>query len=331
MKIRTFLLSIFLLSCSSLISSADLAAGGNSIVSNEGEEPSQPTTEEDAEGDAAQTSPNTQTSEPQRRRIEALIAGMKLNQSHEINVLDSESGSFLVLHRESETGDPQGCIILLHGDNEHPDWPQVISPIRKLLNENSWCTLSVEVPDIQQRDGLSNSAIPDVDDEKTLPNEALVFERIDRTIEFMRATGYGRAAYLGHGTGAAYALKYVVRRGLGQTALIMIDTATPAPISNFDMAQFVESIRMPSLDYYFDTSAEKVRFARERQSAANKRSSKDDLYVQIKAMPDRRFDPASDQRLAQRIRGFLKQNTEQKKQRRPLPSIDKGLFHSPPQ
>ena len=93
------------------------------------------------------------------------------------------------------------------------------------------------------------------------------------------------------------------------------------------MSQAIESINIPILDYYFDVSSKEVRFAQERQNAANKRIDKSIIYQQIKALPDQRDQAAGEKRLTQRVWGFLKQNTQQKNQQRALPSSSKGLFH----
>jgi len=38
------------------------------------------------------------------------------------------------------------AIILIHGMGGHPDWPDVISPLRNSFAENGWTTLSIQMP-----------------------------------------------------------------------------------------------------------------------------------------------------------------------------------------
>ena len=279
---------------------------------------------------------------PQETRIQALINGLSTTNPQEIEMIEAASGQFLSLFRESSTGDPQGCIILLHSDNAHPDWPQVIHPVREKLNDNSWCTLSIEIPDVTKRFFSRNPVSPEpsgdnatattnadntaTNADKTLPDESIVFERIDAARQHLQQKGYSRNAYLGHGTGAAYALKYAANRSLGGSALILVEPLTPEPFSDFEFANLIESLRLPTLDYYFADSVSKNQFARYRQNAANKRTSANDAYVQIKAPLDRRYDEIGTKRLTQRVWGFLKQNTNQAQQTRPLPLVDKSLF-----
>lgn len=66
--------------------------------------------------------------------------------------LDSPEGkggsasSFLALELYENTPEPQGAVIFLHGADQHPDWPQVIKPLRTLLTDDGWYTLSIMLP-----------------------------------------------------------------------------------------------------------------------------------------------------------------------------------------
>jgi len=264
-------------------------------------------------------------------RMLGLASQLSKNSSHEMQTLNFNGEDFLALFRDATTGDTQGCIILLHGDNEHPDWPNVIHPIRTKLNENSWCTLSIEVPDVYPKESISIAtpfnSIENETQEINLPNQNVIFGRIDTAMDFLDSLEYETLTLLGHRTGASYALKYSADNALSEGVLIIISPISPSNINSFDMSQAIESINIPILDYYFDVSSKEVRFAQERQNAANKRIDKSIIYQQIKALPDQRDQAAGEKRLTQRVWGFLKQNTQQKNQQRALPSSSKGLFH----
>lgn len=286
---------------------------------------------------------------PQERRIQALITSISINRAHEVETIESPNDQFLALFRESTTGDPQGCILLLHGNNEHPDWPQVISPIRNQLINNSWCTLSIEIPDTTKRFDLpslpdrndtagiaatnnptENSGTSSQEENKTLPNESVVFNRIELARQHLQDKGYNRLVFLGHGTGGAYALKYVVDNNISSSALVLIEPISPPPFSDYEVAELIEPISLPILDYYFDSNEKENRFAKYRASAAKKRTSKANAYIQIQAPPNRRYGMVGEKRLTQRVWGFLKQNTHQSDQTRPLPNINKSLFSEDP-
>lgn len=277
----------------------------------------------------------------QKNRMRGLITKLSQNNAHEIETLQFNNEEFLALFRDASTGDTQGCIILLHGDNEHPDWPSVINPIRTKLNENSWCTLSIEVPDVYPKESLTlspqnNESSENTEEQTTenntetaLPNEDTIFGRIDTAIDFLSERDFKTFTILGHRTGASYALKYTAEKELKSGALVIIAPISPSNIDSFELSKTIEKVQLPILDYYFDVSMKEVRFAQERQSSANRRQDKNLVYQQIKAFRDQRYQVAGEKRLTQRVWGFLKQNTVQQGQRRPLPSIEKGLFHQP--
>jgi len=53
---------------------------------------------------------------------------------------------FLGLETLEQTSEPQGAVLFLHGVDQHPDWPQVIKPLRTVLPESGWYTFSIMLP-----------------------------------------------------------------------------------------------------------------------------------------------------------------------------------------
>ncbi len=64
----------------------------------------------------------------------------------DIRWLEAESGRFPVLLRREVLGDSRGGVILLHGYQRNLNWPEVIKPLRELLSEGGWYTVSVPLP-----------------------------------------------------------------------------------------------------------------------------------------------------------------------------------------
>ena len=61
-------------------------------------------------------------------------------------MLKAGEHEFLSIYMESEAEAPKGGVILLHGRGFHPNWPQVIYPLRTGLVEHGWHTLSIQMP-----------------------------------------------------------------------------------------------------------------------------------------------------------------------------------------
>ena len=309
------------------------------------ETPSTPTEPPANESSSTQNSSTQSNAEyvipqPQASRLDALKTSLMLRQlNHQIQTLEANSEPFLTLYRTSMTSDTQGCIILLHSDNEHPDWPDAIAPLRNAMPEYSWCTLSIDVPDIIKRatpikinSSTKNDASATDNTQPTsaeLPNQAMVFGRIEAAIAYAKTQNIEQFSFLGYGTGAGYALSFLAANQDAGNALILIDIESPANLSDYEMAQKIRQVSQPILDYYVSTTRSD-QFATWRQQAANQRTQKTGDYIQIDAIPDRVTGKDSKQLLIQRVRGFLKQNTSQITQQKALPRVKKGLFYESP-
>lgn len=66
--------------------------------------------------------------------------------------LDSSEGgsdgvvSFLALELYENAAEPQGAVLFMHGSEQHPNWPQVVKPLRTILTDDGWYTLSIMLP-----------------------------------------------------------------------------------------------------------------------------------------------------------------------------------------
>lgn len=300
--------------------------------------------EENSSSQNSQNAPSSNTNRvipsPQKNRIEALEEELKNNGlGHQINPLKSDDSSFLTLYRAPISSDVQGCVILIPSDNEHPDWPDVISPIRNALPKHSWCTLSLEIPDIVKRATAVN--IKTKADETTpakegttlsLPNQNIVFDRISAAINDAKSKNINHFVLLGYGTGGAYALHYLSQNQASADALILIDIVTPKGTPPYQLAKNISLINHPILDYYAEQSERQKTFALWRKQAANARSNQDPslAYIQLDELNDGQISSDDTLPLIQRVRGFLKQNTQQINQLKTFPEFKKGLFYQSP-
>lgn len=301
------------------------------------------------EVDEAQTSDDTAetvnkaTSKPlqersftpsQVKRIEALTRQIEINAADEIEKLSFQGDTFLALHKAAQTNDPQGCIILLHGNNEHPDWPNVINPVRSELIKSSWCTISIEVPDSLKKEALSFTPQEEGESEQTednalLTHEEVVFGRIDASIAFANEKGISNISLLGYGTSATYALKYSASKQLNTGALILISASVPNQLDFSPFAELLKESAQPVLDYYIRPNQFDIHYAQARRTAMLQRENQTPNYTQIKVTSNSQFS-IDQKQLVQRIRGFLKQNTQQREQLKTLPEFKKSLFYQSP-
>ena len=62
--------------------------------------------------------------------------------------LDADGRSFLTIFTEAD--EPKGTVVILHGRGYHPDWENVVSPLRVGLVEQGWNTLSIQLPVLEK-------------------------------------------------------------------------------------------------------------------------------------------------------------------------------------
>ena len=67
--------------------------------------------------------------------------------------LKVKADKFLALYNPAAK--PKGGVILMHDAGLNPDWPDVISPLRRELPEHGWTTLSLQMPLLPQNAPLT--------------------------------------------------------------------------------------------------------------------------------------------------------------------------------
>ncbi len=90
----------------------------------------------------------------------ALAQSLTQMQNNDVRWLTSNIGPFLALYTPDKTGNQFGTVILLHGNEHHPDWPGVIHTLRTQLPEVGWSTLSIAVPNYEYQPPPAPGAAP---------------------------------------------------------------------------------------------------------------------------------------------------------------------------
>ncbi len=118
--------------------------------------------------------------------VDALLDGEAVD-------LNAGDVTFLGIYTEAEEPTARAAIIA-HGIGVHPDWPQVIQPLRTGLPQQGWSTLSIQMP--------------------VLPNEATtadyaplfdeVAPRLDAAVAYLKGKGADRIAIIAHSLGATH-------------------------------------------------------------------------------------------------------------------------------
>ncbi len=119
--------------------------------------------------------------------------------------LDAAGHEFLAIEMEAVDGDATRAAIVVHGLGVHPNWDQVVLPLRVGLAERGWHTLSIQMP-ILANDAEIMAYVPLFDE---------VSARFAAAVEYLQAQGYEDIVIAAHSMGAAMTTRYLAENPEG--------------------------------------------------------------------------------------------------------------------
>ena len=166
--------------------------------------------------------------------------------------LEANGNPFLVIYTPAATGKPKGVAILMHGRGVHPDWAQVINPLRTELPGKGWATLSIQMP-VLANDAPYRDYIPLF---KEIP------QRIQASLAFVRHRHLKPVVLIGHSLGATMGSYYLSNHpdtkidafvGIG-----MMASKEVAQDTVLDDTASLRHIRIPVLDVFGSVTNESI-------------------------------------------------------------------------
>jgi len=209
--------------------------------------------------------------------------------------LQAGSTKFLGIYAENETDNAKGAIILLHGSGVHPNWPDIIQPLRSELPTYGWTTLSIQMP-ILANDAKYAEYAPLIKD---------VPARINAAIDYLNSQFYQNIIIVAHSLGATMANRYLAEDSKRVRAYVPIgmngSNDGPDELNNF---KYLLNIKLPTLDIYGSEDLESVvNTVKLRQQAARK--SGNNNYRQVSVPGANHFFNGLDAELIRRIKSWL--------------------------
>jgi pimeloyl-ACP methyl ester carboxylesterase len=171
-------------------------------------------------------------------------------------LLDDSGHEFLGIYTEGDSKSGQ-AVILMHGIGVHPNWPDVIYPLRAGLLEQGISTLSLQMPI------LANDADP----REYIPLYAEASGRIKAALEYLDDNGYRKVTLVGHSAGARMATIYMSGYASQAVSSLVIIGMSPGSIAAQSIAA-LETIKVPILDMYGSNDLEPVLSSVERRKQA---------------------------------------------------------------
>ncbi len=173
--------------------------------------------------------------------------------------LHAEDNKFLGIYTEAETASGKGMIVV-HGTGIHPNWDQVVQPVRVEMTTYGWNTLSIQMPI------LANDATY----EDYVPLYPEVAPRIQAAESYLRSQGSEEVVIVAHSQGATMSSYYLANHDSDVSAFIAIGMGATQKDSHLNSAESLKKISIPVLDLFGSEDLPGVLETRiKRQQGAN--------------------------------------------------------------
>ena len=214
----------------------------------------------------------------------------------EVVWLNAGNIQYLCLFNEQLTDKAQGAAIIVHSMGSHPDWPEVIAPLRTRLPKMGWATLSIQMPVLAPEETLSEYG-------KTVkPGRA----RLASAIQYLRKEKFLNIVIIGHSFGAAIAAEFLANNKSSRVQAFVGISMQAQKFLNptLKLSKNIGEIEIPILDIYGSRDfTEVIQQADGRKQAGRKQGRRNYQQVMIEGA-DHYFTDLDDI-IAKRIRGWL--------------------------
>ena len=167
----------------------------------------------------------------------------------EDSIMDGEAVDLVVegreifaIYTEAEDGSDKGMIVV-HGTGIHPNWQQVVQPIRVEMAAHGWNTLSIQMPI------LHNEA----QYEEYVALYPEVPPRLRAAETFLKDRGIQTLLIAAHSQGATMSSYYLSRYPSDVKGLVAIGMGATQKDSHINSAKSLKKITIPVLDLYGDS------------------------------------------------------------------------------
>tara|TARA_B100000686_G_C16606005_1_gene871205 strand:+ start:222 stop:944 length:723 start_codon:yes stop_codon:yes gene_type:complete len=167
----------------------------------------------------------------------------------EDSIMDGEAVDLVVegreifaIYTEAEDGSDKGMIVV-HGTGIHPNWQQVVQPIRVEMAAQGWNTLSIQMPI------LHNEA----QYEEYVALYPEVPPRLRAAETFLKDRGIQTLLIAAHSQGATMSSYYLSRYPSDVKGLVAIGMGATQKDSHINSAKSLKKITIPVLDLYGDS------------------------------------------------------------------------------
>jgi len=209
--------------------------------------------------------------------------------------LESGGNKFLGIYTENDTDVAKGAVLLLHGSGVHPNWSDVIQPLRSELPNHGWATLSIQMP-ILANDAKYSEYAPLIKD---------VPARINAAIDYLNNKFYKNVVIVAHSLGSTMANSYLSKSSKRVRAYVAIGmgASNDAP-DELNNLKYLRNITLPTLDLYGSQDLDSVLDSvKQRRQAARKAENKN--YRQLEVSGANHFFNGQEEELIRQVKSWL--------------------------
>lgn len=189
----------------------------------------------------------------------------------EIVWLNNGKHDFLGIYTDAAE-DKSRAVIVMHGTGVHPNWQQVIQPLRVGLTEHNWNTLSIQMP------VLSN----DAKHEEYAPLYPEVASRINAAMAELKSRGNKNIFLIGHSQGATMSAYYLTTSKQDINGFVAIGMSSFGNDLRQSGVNSLKNISIPVLDLYASDDLDSVlNTTKARAQAAKESDNKNFTQIQI--------------------------------------------------
>jgi len=155
--------------------------------------------------------------------------------------LDVGEHEALAIYTESMQDDVRGGVIVAHGSGVHPNWQEVVYPLRTGLAEKGWATLSIQMP-VLHNEAEYHEYAPLFDE---------VAPRLDAAIKNLQDKGINNISIVAHSLGSAMSAYYLSNHPkAGVKSFVAVGMPGPRKDPRMDTLSALQKIKLPVLDLY---------------------------------------------------------------------------------
>lgn len=259
--------------------------------------------------------------------------------------LQAGDESFLALWKPANSEEPQGAVIIVPGDDESPDWPDAVGPLRRKFPDVGWSSLSITLPDAQDntltaREPEAAAADANAEKPKEKPKDAAekapdpaaeaeaqaaaatakaaadeernkaqaerIFARIESAISFAQQNKARSIVLLGHSSGAYWAARFLNERtSPAVQKLVMVAAREPTNAAP-SLLEMVPALKIKTADFIYKNPVDLA--ARSRLQASKR--TKGPGFTQIGLINIIGNENTEQEQMFRRIRGWIEAKEE---------------------